>query len=180
MHNLIAGLDTVSIQEVNSVCLQDSANDDGIFTPNGVSLEEIEEAAALGVQINIDNPLTRAIWEQTPWCSRMYSHQSPCDAGGNANISVGISIPNLDEASINCHILFGLSKYRLRINGIHMHTGSDILDTMFFACSWNFVYHHRSPSRSWVFDFGSGLRCLIIPTILRPISKTGTKTWGAV
>ena len=55
MNSLGSGLDTVSIQEVKLGLLAGFAPEKIIYTPNGVSLEEIEEAAALGVQINIDN-----------------------------------------------------------------------------------------------------------------------------
>src|SRR5690606_3033944 len=50
-----SGLDTVSIQEVQLGLLADFDPKDIIFTPNGVSLEEIEMVAEMGVQINIDN-----------------------------------------------------------------------------------------------------------------------------
>ena len=90
MHNLGAGLDTVSIQEVKLGLSAGVPAQMIIFTPNGVSLEEIEEAAELGVQINIDN---LSILEQfgskhpdVPVCIRINPHVM---AGGNANISVG-------------------------------------------------------------------------------------------
>ena len=55
MNSLGSGLDTVSLQEVQLGLMADFKPEDIIFTPNGVSLEEIEEVAKLGVQINIDN-----------------------------------------------------------------------------------------------------------------------------
>ena len=53
--NIGAGLDTVSIQEVQLGLTTGIDPKKIIFTPNGVSLKEIEEVAQLGVQINIDN-----------------------------------------------------------------------------------------------------------------------------
>ena len=53
--NLGAGLDTVSIQEVSFALSVGVAPEKIIYTPNGVSLEEIENVAKKGVQINIDN-----------------------------------------------------------------------------------------------------------------------------
>ena len=50
-----AGLDTVSIQEVQLGIHAGFSPEKIIYTPNGVSLEEIEEVAQIGVQINIDN-----------------------------------------------------------------------------------------------------------------------------
>lgn len=55
MKKMGAGLDTVSIQEVQMGIKADFEPKDIIFTPNGVCLEEIERASQLGVQINIDN-----------------------------------------------------------------------------------------------------------------------------
>ena len=90
LKTLGSGLDTVSIQEVRLGLKAGFSPDQIIFTPNGVSLEEIELAAKLGVQINIDN---LSILEQfgtkypkTPVCIRINPHVM---AGGNTNISVG-------------------------------------------------------------------------------------------
>ena len=55
MKRMGAGLDTVSIQEVKLGLAAGVDPKKIIYTPNGVSMEEIEEVAALGVQINIDN-----------------------------------------------------------------------------------------------------------------------------
>ena len=54
-NSLGSGLDTVSIQEVQLGLKAGFKPEKIIFTPNGVSLEEIENVAQLGVQINIDN-----------------------------------------------------------------------------------------------------------------------------
>ena len=78
MHKLGSGIDTVSIQEVKLGLKAGFKPEQIIFTPNGVSLEEIETAAKLGVQINIDN---LSILEQfgtkhpkTPVCIRINPH----------------------------------------------------------------------------------------------------------
>jgi len=54
-NSLNAGLDTVSVQEVQLGLKAGFDPKDIIFTPNGVSLNEIEQAMELGVHINIDN-----------------------------------------------------------------------------------------------------------------------------
>ena len=54
-NTLNSGLDTVSIQEVMLGLHVGFSPEKIFFTPNGVSLEEIEKAVELGVQINIDN-----------------------------------------------------------------------------------------------------------------------------
>ena len=130
MISLGAGLDTVSIQEVKLGLKAGCDPQRIIYTPNGVSLEEIEAVAKLGVQINIDN---LAILEEfgtkhpnTPVCIRINPHVM---AGGNTNISVG-HIDSKFGISIHQipHLLRIVENTNMTINGIHMHTGSDILD----------------------------------------------------
>ena len=128
--NLGAGLDTVSIQEVQLGLTTGIDPKNIIFTPNGVSLKEIEDVAKLGVQINIDN---LSILEQfgqqhpeVPVCVRINPHIM---AGGNSKISVG-HIDSKFGISIHQvpHIKRVVENTGMNINGIHMHTGSDILD----------------------------------------------------
>ena len=63
LKKLGSGLDTVSIQEVQLGLKAGFAPDEIIFTPNCVSLEEIEQAISFGVKINIDN-----IWFKFLFC----------------------------------------------------------------------------------------------------------------
>ena len=130
LHSFGAGMDTVSIQEVKLSLDAGVPAEKIIYTPNGVSLEEIEKAAQLGVQINIDN---LSILEQfgtrhpkIPVCIRVNPHVM---AGGNTNISVG-HIDSKFGISIHQmpHIKRIVENTKMTINGIHMHTGSDILD----------------------------------------------------
>ena len=161
MHNLGAGLDTVSIQEVKLGLSAGVPAQMIIFTPNGVSLEEIEEAAALEVQINIDN---LSLLEQfgskhpdVPVCIRINPHVM---AGGNANISVGhidskfgISIHQLP------HIVRIVENTGMCINGIHMHTGSDILDIDVFLHAAEILFTTAKSFHDLEFlDFGSGFK----------------------
>ena len=85
-----SNLDTVSIQEVKLGIYAGFNPQQIIYTPNGVSFEEIEEAAALGVQINIDNLSVLEHFgtkhPKVPVCIRINPHVM---AGGNSNISVG-------------------------------------------------------------------------------------------
>lgn len=160
--NLGAGLDTVSIQEVWTGLRAGFDPKDIIYTPNCVSLEEIELAVKEGVQINIDNI---SILEQfgtkygatVPVCIRINPHVM---AGGNINISVG----HIDSK-------FGISIYQMRhlerlvkslgirVNGLHMHTGSDILDVDVFlrAAEILFEVTDHFPELEFI-DFGSGFK----------------------
>ena len=156
LKTLGAGLDTVSVQEVRLGLKAGFSPDQIIFTPNGVSLEEIEQAAKLGVQINIDN---LSILEQfgtkypkTPVCIRINPHVM---AGGNTNISVG----HIDSKfGISIHqiplLLRIIENTKMNINGVHMHRGSDILDIasdILFDTALNF-------KNLEFIDFGSGFK----------------------
>jgi len=161
MNNLGSGLDTVSIQEVKLGLLAGFKPEAIIYTPNGVSLEEIEEAAALGVRINIDN---LSILEQfgskhpdIPVCIRINPHVM---AGGNSNISVG-HIDSKFGISIHQipHLLRIVELTNMRINGIHMHTGSDILDIEVFLYASEILFETAKNFKELDFiDFGSGFK----------------------
>ncbi|WP_336066113.1 diaminopimelate decarboxylase [Mesoflavibacter sp. CH_XMU1404-2] len=161
MHKLGSGIDTVSIQEVQLGLKAGFKPEQIIFTPNGVSLEEIETAAKLGVQINIDN---LSILEQfgtkhpkTPVCIRINPHVM---AGGNTNISVG-HIDSKFGISIHQipHILRIVENTKMNIDGIHMHTGSDILDIDVFLYASEILFDTAKHFKNLEFiDFGSGFK----------------------
>ncbi|MEM9885445.1 MAG: diaminopimelate decarboxylase [Bacteroidota bacterium] len=156
-----AGLDTVSIQEVLLGLRAGFEPSEILYTPNCVSLEEIEEAVRLGVNMNIDNI---SILEQfghhhpdIPICIRINPHIM---AGGNSKISVGhidskfgISIHQLP------HVLKVLKTTGLRVEGLHMHTGSDILDAEVFLHAAEILLNTaKNFSDLRYIDFGSGFK----------------------
>ena len=160
-NTLGSGIDTVSIQEVQLGLNAGFKPEDIIFTPNGVSLEEIEKVSKLGVQINIDN---LSILEQfgtkhpkTPVCIRINPHVM---AGGNTNISVG----HIDSKfGISIHqiplLLRIVENTKMNINGIHMHTGSDILDIDVFLYASEILFETAKNFKNLEFiDFGSGFK----------------------
>ena len=159
--SLGSGLDTVSYQEVQLCLTTGIAPHDIIYTPNGVSLTEIEEVAKLGVQINIDN---LSILEQfgqkhpnIPVCVRINPHIM---AGGNSKISVG-HIDSKFGISIHQvpHIKRVVENTGMNINGIHMHTGSDILDIDTFLRASDILFDVAKQFKNIDFiDFGSGFK----------------------
>lgn len=161
LRDMGSGLDTVSIQEVLLGLHAGYAPEKIFYTPNGVSLEEIEEVHALGVQVNIDN---LSILEQfgakhphVPVCIRINPHVM---AGGNANISVGhidskfgISVHQLP------HLVRIVENTNMNIVGIHMHTGSDILDIEVFLYAAEILFDAAKNFKNLEFlDFGSGFK----------------------
>lgn len=159
--NIGAGLDTVSIQEVQLGLTTGIDPKKIIFTPNGVSLIEIEEVAKLGVQINIDNLSILELFGQKhpeiPVCVRINPHIM---AGGNSKISVG-HIDSKFGISIHQvpHIKRVVENTGMNINGIHMHTGSDILDIDTFLRATEILFDVAKQFDDIDFiDFGSGFK----------------------
>lgn len=160
-NSLEAGLDTVSVQEVQLGLKAGFEPHDIIFTPNGVSLEEIEQAMGLGVQINIDNIDILEQFGQKypdfPVCIRMNPHVM---AGGNKKISVGhidskfgISIHQLP------HIHRVVENTGMLIHGVHMHTGSDIYDIDAFLRATEILFNVAATFKDLEYiDFGSGFK----------------------
>lgn len=156
-----SGLDTVSIQEVELGLKAGFEPDQIIYTPNCVSFEEIEMAVNYGVKINIDNI---SILEQFgdkfnrhPVCIRINPH---IFAGGNSKISVG----HIDSK-------FGISFHQIplvkrivksldiNVVGLHMHTGSDILDVEVFLQGADILFNTAMEFEGLEYlDFGSGFK----------------------
>ena len=160
-NTLGAGLDTVSIQEVDLGIAAGVDSQKIIYTPNGVSLEEIENVAKKGVQINIDNLSILELFGQKhpeiPVCIRINPHVM---AGGNSKISVG-HIDSKFGISVHQvpHIKRVVKNTGMHINGIHMHTGSDILDIDTFLRATEILFDVAKQFTSINFiDFGSGFK----------------------
>lgn len=162
LHKEGADLDCVSIEEVTLGMKAGYAPTQILFTPNCVSFDEIREAVELGVHINIDNISTLEMFGNTygnsvPCCIRINPHIM---AGGNKNISTG----HIDSK-------FGISIYQLRhvqrvvstcnihVNGLHMHTGSDIYDSEVFITGAELLFEAAKNFKELEFiDFGSGFK----------------------
>lgn len=160
--SLGSGLDAVSIQEVKLGLHAGYAPEDILYTPNCVSMEEISQAVDAGVRINIDNisvleEFGHKYGSRVPVCIRINPHIL---AGANHKISTG----HIDSK-------FGISIYqmphvhriveanKMHIEGIHMHTGSDILDVDVFLRGADILFETAKsfPELEYV-DFGSGFK----------------------
>lgn len=180
LRNQGAGLDAVSIEEVYLGLRAGFEAHEIMYTPNGVSFEEMCEAVELGVMVNIDNlsileKFGARYGAQVPVCVRINPHIM---AGGHAHISVGhidskfgISIHQLR------HITRLVAHYNLNIVGLHMHTGSDIIDADVFIQGAELLYQAATSFPNLTFmDFGSGFKVAYKEgDIVTPIEQIGKK-----
>lgn len=160
--NLGAGLDAVSIHEIDLGLRAGFAPAQIIFTPNGVAFDEIRAAVDRGVLVNLDNisileRFGHAYGGTVPCCIRLNPHIL---AGGNPKIQTGhidskfgISIYQIR------HLLRVIETYGIRVIGLHMHTGSEILDTSVFGSAAEILYQAARdfPDLRFI-DFGSGFK----------------------
>jgi diaminopimelate decarboxylase len=162
IQKLGCGMDAVSMAEVQLGLKAGFSPADILFTPNGVPFSEIEEAVKAGALINIDNlvyldKFGKAFGNKVPVCIRLNPH---IVAGGHAKIQTGhidskfgISILQLKA------ILQIVEKHQLRINGLHIHSGSDFLDPDVFIQGAQILFEAAShfPDLDFL-DFGSGFK----------------------
>lgn len=168
IHSLGASLDCVSINEVKLGLMAGFSANNILFTPNCVDFEEILEAKNLGVNLNIDNismleRFGNTFGDSYPICIRVNPHIM---AGGNVKISTG----HIDSK-------FGISVHQLRhierivkttnlyIEGIHMHTGSEIKDIEVFLMGLDVMFDvaNHFPKLRYI-DMGSGFKVAYQPT----------------
>lgn len=162
MKNIGTNLDCVSINEVQLGLKAGFEPEQIIFTPNCVDFAEIEAAKSLGVHINIDSlPLLEQFGNKYgnsyPICIRINPHIM---AGGNIKISTG-HIDSKFGISIHQmrHILRIVESTGLVVNGLHMHTGSEIKDIDVFVRSLELLLDlvHDFPAVTFI-DLGSGFK----------------------
>ena len=162
MRKLGAGLDAVSIEEVQLGLLAGFEPADILFTPSGVSFQEMQEGVIAGTVINIDNI---SILEQF---GNMYGNKVACSlrlnphiaAGGHSHIQTGhvdskfgISVYQLR------HVERIVQHYNMKVVGLHIHTGSEILDSSVFLRVAELMFESAAtfPDLKFI-DFGSGFK----------------------
>jgi diaminopimelate decarboxylase len=157
-----AGVDVVSPQEALLALRAGFTPSEIMFTPSGVEFEEIEEGVKSGFSINLDNlsvleKFGKKYGNSYPCCVRLNPHIL---AGGNIKISTGhinskfgISI---EQLSLIKEIV---EKYNIVINGLHIHTGSDITDADVFLKIGEVLFDASKyfPHLTFI-DFGSGFK----------------------
>ncbi len=157
-----AGVDVVSLQEAYLAMKAGYTPREIMFTPSGVAFGEIEEGVKNGFSINLDN---LSVLEK--FGEKYGSTYSCCIrlnpsimAGGNLKISTGhsnskfgISVKQLEN------ILTLVKKYAIKVNGLHIHTGSDIKETDAFLKTAETLFDiaQHFPDLKFM-DFGSGFK----------------------
>lgn len=155
-------VDVVSIQEAHLALKAGFKPNQIMFTPSGVDFSEIMEGVQLNLTINLDNLSALEKFGQ------QYRSNYPCSirlnphimAGGNYKISTGhmnskfgISVYQLQEI----HEI--VKKHKMRVNGLHIHTGSDITESDVFLKMAEILFGVASdfPDLRFI-DFGSGFK----------------------
>lgn len=162
MKKLGTDLDVVSIEEAHIGIKAGYKAGNILFTPNSVSFDEIKQAVDLGLKINIDNI---SILEQfghyyhntVPCCLRINPHIM---AGGHSYISTGHIDSKFGISILQMrHVHRVVKTNHITIEGLHMHTGSDILDAEVFLQAADIFYDIARDFRDLKYiDFGSGFK----------------------
>ncbi|MCD6010875.1 MAG: diaminopimelate decarboxylase [Flavipsychrobacter sp.] len=162
MKSLGACIDCVSISEVKLAQLAGYEPNEILYTPNCVDFNELLEVTTMGVRVNIDN---LSILEQFghkfggsyPVCIRINPH---IEAGGNYKISTG-HIDSKFGISVHQqrHIARIVKTTGLHVQGVHIHTGSEIKDIGVFLRGLDVIFEIAThfPGLDYI-DLGSGFK----------------------
>lgn len=162
INELGASLDCVSINEVKLGLMAGFQPGNILYTPNCVDFDEILQVKELGVHINIDNislleQFGNRFGNSYPVCIRLNPHIM---AGGNFKISTG-HVDSKFGISIHQmrHIERIVKTTNLNVEGIHMHTGSEIKDVNVFLEGLEVMFSMAThfPNLKYV-DLGSGFK----------------------
>ena len=161
LRSLGSHVDCVSVEEVKLALKAGFEPKSIIFTPSGVGKRELHEVADLNARINIDSvEALEFLGKERPGYPINIRIRPNIMAGGNEKISVGhdrskfgIPLSSLDRV----HEV--REKYHIKIEGIHIHTGSDIYDMEVFKEGANVVFEVAKdfPELDFI-DFGGGFK----------------------
>jgi diaminopimelate decarboxylase len=157
-----AGIEVVSLGEVQIAMKAGYTPAEIVFTPSGVDFSEIIEGVELGLAINIDNLSTLQKFGER------YKNSYPCGirinphimAGGNYKISTGHSNSKFGISIYQFQqIMEIVQRHGVQIKGLHIHTGSEIAETDVFIKMAEILFGMAGdfPNLSFI-DFGSGFK----------------------
>jgi diaminopimelate decarboxylase len=155
-------IDCSSINEVMLAVKAGFERKNILYTSNNIAFSEIEAAQQLGVHINIDS------LSNLEKFGKKFGHSYPVGirlrpnimAGGNLKISTGhekskfgIPLEQIDK------VLSVVKHTSLKIQALHIHTGSEIKDVEVFAKGIEVLFGiaEKFPELQ-VFDFGGGFK----------------------
>ena len=155
-------MDSVSVNEARMGMLAGFEPGQIMFTPSGVSFDEIREAVNLGLQLNVDSlPLLE-------WVGQTYGSRVPVSIRINPHISEG---GNIKISTGHADSKFGISilqrpdmlaiveKYQISVAGLHIHTGSDFKNANAFLKGADVLFDLATDYPDLTFiDFGSGFK----------------------
>lgn len=157
-----AGIEVVSLEEAHIAMKAGFTPSEIVFTPSGVAFGEIVNGVELGLSINIDNlPTLQKFGEK-------YKNTVPCGirlnphilAGGNFKISTGHSNSKFGISIYQLSQIRELTdKYNIQVQGLHIHTGSEITETDIFLKMAEILFSVAVdfPDLKFI-DFGSGFK----------------------
>lgn len=156
------GMDAVSIEEAKLGIKAGFEPGEILYTPNSVSFAEIQAGVALGLVINIDNiaileQFGKQYGDQVPCCIRLNPHIM---AGGNRKISTGHADSKFGISIFQLPQLVKVANhYDIKVVGLHIHTGSDILESEVFLRMADILFGVAGEFPMLKFlDFGSGFK----------------------
>lgn len=155
-------IDVVSIEEAHLALRAGFKPGQIMFTPSGVDFSEIVEGVNLHLTINLDN---FSVLEKF---GQRYHNTYPCSirlnphimAGGNYKISTGHSNSKFGISVFQLPDIHDVVKrHNLRINGLHIHSGSDITESEVFLKMADILFGvaRDFPDLRFI-DFGSGFK----------------------
>lgn len=156
------GIDVVSLNEAKLALKAGFKPDDIMFTPSCVDFDEIVAGVEMGVYINLDNlsvleKFGKKYKGEYPCCIRLNPHIL---AGGNYKISTGHGNSKFGISVFQMPQVMDLvAKYDISINGLHIHTGSEISETDVYLKMSEILFGvaRDFPALKFI-DFGSGFK----------------------
>ena len=162
LHTAGCELDTVSIEEVKLGLHSGFKPENIMYTPNGVNIEEIKEAVEIGVNLNIDSlsileQFGNTYGDKFPVCIRINPHVV---AGGHSKIQTGHIDSKFGISYQQMRLLNRIiDQYHIKVQGVHMHNGSDIKEADTFMEAFEVLLKVASEFKDLKYiDFGGGFK----------------------
>ncbi len=160
-------IDVVSPQELELALIAGYEGSQVTFTPSGVDFSEIEYAVSKGAIANLDNLSVLEKFGKTygDTIGCLIRLKPDVFGGGNEKIMTahpeskfGISVHQKDD------ILKIVNQYKIKVIGLHQHTGSDIKDGQTFIDAASAVFDLAKDFKDLeIIDLGGGFKVPYAP-----------------